>query len=392
MTLRKGIKYFYKTISALVYFCYTYFIPKDNNLWVFGAWKGKSYSDNSRALFEYVCLKHPNIKAVWIAKRKDVYNEILETGRPVVLYPSKEALKMIAHAKVNVQTESNEDTGKYRVGGSVIIQLFHGFGAAKSAYLYGGMSVLKKYIVKIYADNHSRSYWMVPSKIFVNRCVESCEADEKKIFITGQPRTDVILSQKKVRFFEKIRNKIGDKKLILYVPTHRDYGRGEDRLSNEQWEKLDTQLNDNNCILFFKPHPLELYKYKRWGDNFNNIYLINQNMGLDDASEYLHYFDLLISDYSSIVSDFLALNRPIIHLLYDEESFETETFKLDNVNQMLCGPICKNWDEVINILNDCLVVDKYDVIRKEKQNLFFKYIDTNNCERIYNKIMDILNK
>ena len=102
-----------------------------------GFWcmEGENYSANSKELFEYVCKTHPEINAVWIAKSQEVYNVLKEEGFEVIFYPSKEASRIIMRARVNVQTETIEDTGRYRVGGTKIIQLFHGFGAAKSPSL-----------------------------------------------------------------------------------------------------------------------------------------------------------------------------------------------------------------------------------------------------------------
>ena len=50
-------------IKLLKYIIYTFFIPfwwlqllipRNKNLWVFGAWFGEKYSDNAKVLFEYV--------------------------------------------------------------------------------------------------------------------------------------------------------------------------------------------------------------------------------------------------------------------------------------------------------------------------------------------------
>ena len=68
----KYLKIILKTAHAVVYYFLTLIMPKDNSLWVFGCWKGRNYSDNSRSLFEYVNTYHKNIKAVWIAKNSDV--------------------------------------------------------------------------------------------------------------------------------------------------------------------------------------------------------------------------------------------------------------------------------------------------------------------------------
>lgn len=386
----KYTKIVLKTLHALLYLGYTSCIPKDKNLWVFGSWKGRNYSDNSKELFEYVCREHPEINAVWIAKNQKVYDEVKATGNKVVLYPSKEAKYLVAHAAVNVQTESNEDTGRFRVGGTKIIQLFHGYGAMKEPHLFAGMGELKKRIVKIYADNHAKSYWMVPSEYFVDRCPQIYETDTNKMFVTGQPRIDLLLRMKKKVYFEKFKSSHPNSKMILYVPTHRNYGLHDDVfIKDYDWERMNQYLIEKNEFLFFKPHPLEIEKYNSI-NNYSNIILLTIIPEMVDAYEYLHYFDALISDYSSIATDFLLFDRPVVHFVYDWDSFSTDKMPLDKSNNFICGPICKDWNELYGVLDSIFLNDEYRDIREKTRKIAFKYRDGNNCERVFSKIQELI--
>lgn len=386
----KYINIVLKTLHALLYLGYTSCIPKDKNLWVFGSWKGRNYSDNSKELFEYVCREHPEINAVWIAKNQKVYDEVKATGNKVVLYPTKEAKKLIAHAAVNVQTESNEDTGRFRVGGAKIIQLFHGYGAVKEARLFAGMGELKKKIVKIYADNHAKSYWMVPSDYFVELLPVIFETDKSKMFITGQPRIDLLLSCKRIDYFENFISDHINSKIMLYVPTHRNYGQDKKQIiSKEEWNTFNDFLKARNIFLFFKPHPLEIDKYKDF-DNLSNIVIVNTIPKTTDIYEYLHYFDALISDYSSISTDYLVLDRPVIHYMYDLESFSSEGMYIDSNNKFICGPICKTQDELFIAIENAFTNDTYAKRRKAVRELAIKYVDSHNCKRVYENICELI--
>ena len=375
----------------MMYLAYTGCLSKDNKLWVFGSWKGRNYSDNSKELFKYVNEVHKDINAVWIAKNKNVYDEVKREGYKVVLYPSKEAKHLIAHARVNVQTESNEDTGRFRVGGAKIIQLFHGYGSVKEARLFARMSRIKKRIVKIYADNHAKSYWMVPSEYFVERLPIIFEADKNKLFVTGQPRIDLLLKKNKIEYFENFICEHKDSKLMFYVPTHRNYGKTQMQFIHEDdWTNLNFFLKKRNIFLFFKPHPLELPKYKTF-ENQSNIIIVNKIPNTDDIYEYLHYCDVLISDYSSIATDYLVLDRPIIHYMYDLDTFSSDDMYVDPDNKFICGPICKTQDELFNAIDAAITNDKYASLRKKVRDLAIKHVDTKNCERVYEKINEILN-
>lgn len=394
MKILKYLRIIYKITSALVYYGITYLIPKDNRLWVFGAWKGKTYSDNSRAFFEYVSKDHPEIKALWIAKNKKVYKEVKALGLNVLDYSKWKTKWIIARAKVNIQTESNEDTGKYRVGGTKVIQLFHGVGGVKDFRLYAGMGRIKKALVKIYADNHHTSYWMVVSDYYAQRYSIQCETDLNRTFVTGQPRTDVVLKKEKVPFFENFINNHPETKTILYAPTHRNYGiDGKMMFTLEEWDTFNQYLMNNNYVLFFKPHPNELSIYEGKFSSFSNIILVTPEIPLpNDPCIYLHYFNLLITDYSTIAADYMVLERPIIHYMFDYDTFDSEDFKLTEVENFAGGAICKDWEELYKGIDESLNGDKYSEIREKALNRIYKYVDNHNCERVYNTILNIINE
>lgn len=382
-----------RIIASVFYYIFTYIIPKNKCLWVFGSWKGKNFSDNAKEFFIYVSRNHPEINAIWIAKNMSVYNEVKSLGYNVELYDKNKTKWLVARASANIQTESNQDTGSYRVGGAKVIQLFHGYGAVKEAYLYPEMSNLKKFIVKIYAENHSTSYWMVPSEYFVKRTPVLFDNNPQKIYITGQPRIDLLLSQKRVPYFENIKANNSGIKLIFYAPTHRDYAVSDKvDFTLENWVCFNEYCQENNYFLFFKPHPLELAKYIDNFCKFSNVYLLTNAM-LDcpsDPYEYMHYFDMMISDYSSISTDFLVFDRPIIHFMYDMDSFESKNFTLDALNTFISGPICRSWNDLFEKISEAFIDDKYKNIRKKARCNAFAYIDNHNCERVFNEVVKIV--
>ncbi|MBQ9375511.1 MAG: CDP-glycerol glycerophosphotransferase family protein, partial [Ruminococcus sp.] len=57
------------------------------------------------------------------------------------------------------------------------------------------------------------------------------------------------------------------------------------------------------------------------------------------------------------------------------------------------GPICTNHEQIIDTLcrymdNNCVMEDMY----KARVDDFFEYSDYNNCERIYEKVVEFQNK
>ena len=76
------LRKFYETVIFILidfnYF-FSFIIPIDKNLWVFGAWFGEKYADNSKYLFEYVNENHTEIRAVWLTQNHATLKLVLET-------------------------------------------------------------------------------------------------------------------------------------------------------------------------------------------------------------------------------------------------------------------------------------------------------------------------
>lgn len=160
----------------------------------------------------------------------------------------------------------------------------------------------------------------------------------EKTAITGFPRNDY--------FFQKdtgIQNKIQQcwhfqeyRKVVLWMPTFKqsnledlseDYIHNETGLSlfdqMEDLEKFSAFLKEQNVLLVLKLHPYqaELPVFQRKYDNI--LVLRNKDLEEQDLQLYqvIPYSDALITDYSSIATDYLLLDKPIIFTLDDYEEY-----------------------------------------------------------------------
>ena len=113
------------------------------------------------------------------------------------------------------------------------------------------------------------------------------------------------------------------------MPTHRKYGKGDQNpvifTKNKEAEKY---FNDHNIKVLIKLHPNMSSEMV-----VNNSSILNVTNLVNDTQELLYITDLLISDYSSCVIDYLMLDRPIIFYLYDNYEKVEENdlyFKLED--------------------------------------------------------------
>ncbi len=134
----------------------------------------------------------------------------------------------------------------------------------------------------------------------------------QRTHIVGSPRVDLTLNANS----NKIRNRlgiIGDKKIILYAPTWRG---SIGKPSSNMGKQLTTIKRLSN--LFGEEYEVLLSIHNYTKHNFesehDSCHIVPDYIPIN---EVLAATDVLISDYSSIIFDFLPLDRPIILYTYD---------------------------------------------------------------------------
>lgn len=97
---------------------------------------------------------------------------------------------------------------------------------------------------------------------------------------------------------------------------------------------------------------------------------------------------LMVTDYSGVQFDFAYLRKPLIYHHHRdlEAHYEEGTFHYDT---MAFGEITHDNDELIDLLidymqHDCVMKEKY----RKRADDFFAFSDNNNCQRIYDVMID----
>ena len=95
------------------------------------------------------------------------------------------------------------------------------------------------------------------------------------------------------------------------------------KIDNFEFRELSKLLVKNNLILVIKKHPNSFFedKHELYNKDLEKIYRqLSKLKGFSlldydiDLNSIMHNCDLLISDYSGAIFDFLIMNRPIIFL------------------------------------------------------------------------------
>ncbi len=206
---------------------------------------------------------------------------------------------------------------------------------------------------------------------------------------TGYPRQDLFLniSGKEKASILRAVNVSGSQKVVLYAPTWRG-GVGEAVIDTKQLRRDVKKLQEIEGVqILFRGH----YMVEKILSQTNlNVTVVPESI---DTNSLLSIVDVLITDYSSICFDFMALGRPIIYYVYDREAYEKERglyFPLEELG----GEICYTNDELKSSLQKVIKTPHITSTQQDAQNKFCAYDNGEATSRVvdlifFNKIKGI---
>ena len=201
----------------------------------------------------------------------------------------------------------------------------------------------------------------------------------------GFPRNDYILRNEKAHELEKIIKKQFDcKSIFVYAPTYRD-----SEINDKApffTDKFYNFIKKNKILIMYKPHPLQ--KFELIGSNeYVYRYEASYQFSLYD---WLALSDGLISDYSSVIHDYIVSDKPIIIFAPDRDKFENDRgFCFDNLNDIIPNSICESEEQLINSISSSIKKNSLTPKYYEVKSLFHTYSD-NYTDRVYNYLLEIL--
>lgn len=397
---RKVIRSTFDLYRKIKYKIATVGIKIDEKTIMFCVFNGKSYTCSPKAIYEYMIKseEYKEYKFIWAFKSVEKYN-FLEKNRntKVVKMNSKEYKKYLAKAKYWIFNYKIPDY-LYPKKEQVFVQCWHGtplkrLGCDLEHFdnVLNTMEGMKKRY-KIEASKFS--YFISPSKFASEKFISAWnlkEIGKENIIIEeGYPRNDFLFNYTE-QDANKIKKELGieneTRKTILYAPTYRsnqhETGVGYTYKEEVDFEKLKQAIGDKYIVLF-RPHyfianAFDFEKYKGFVYNVSDI---------DDVNELYIISDMLITDYSSVFFDYANLKRPMIFYMYDLEHYRDKSngFYIDL--KELPGNIVKTQEE---LEKEILALDKSFVYSQEykKFNEKYNYLDDGNAsKRVLERIIE----
>ncbi|MDR6998826.1 CDP-glycerol glycerophosphotransferase family protein [Neobacillus niacini] len=331
-----------------------------------------SFGDNSRYVFEEMRRQTIQNEVVFLCKGKSIalfkdYDDF--TCVPFETYHLLNWFKSIYHLATSKHIFVDNYFGflaavifKEEV---TCVQLWHASGAIKKFGLEDGSvknrsERAKQRFLQVYQQFDKV---VVGSDVMAATFMKSFNLKKETILTTGVPRTDFFFNekekQKAIQKLTRTHRVLKDKKVILYAPTYRDHEL-ENFSIQLNVEKMSQELG-NEYMLILRLHPAigNSVDFSKIQSDFVFDFSSSQY----EINELLAVADYLITDYSSIPFEFSLLRKPIIFFAYDLEEYKKNRGVLYGFEENLPGPIAKDTDSIIKLIQnndfDLNVVDRY---------------------------------
>ena len=378
---------------------------RNSSIWVFGEWFGEKCCDNSKYFANYIAESHPKINIMWVTKNGTDVTP-LHSKVNIVLMDSIQALKAMSECGVAVISQGFQDlssTGLNFVGGAVSVNLWHGIpwkkighdGSRKDNLIY---NIYKK----INDIAFSTDFYVSPSDKYDSIARSAHGAKSNQIIHAGYARNSDFYSSEKINAgkrrtlgqLQKLspRCDFSKSKIVSYMPTFRNepsHSRSLETLQVNQ--RLTNYLEKKNVILIQKAHFINQIRDGRTNvSGSNRIYSLN-NIA---AQDLLSASDLLITDYSGAFFDFLILDRPIVHYLYDYDYYRAQDRGLYyDKEDVIAGEEADDEEQLVDaIIRNLEKPDIYEERRRKIRKIYMKYDTPDSCEVLYQAILKELKR
>jgi CDP-glycerol glycerophosphotransferase len=296
---------------------------------LFMSYYGKHTNCNPWAIYEYIKNADLPYECIWVDNSGKLEGKTVKYASIAFYYYVRTSQFLIFNARPNFDIKKRRDQ-KY-------IQTWHSSLGFKMIERDAEDTLDKRYVQKAKKDS---TY----IDILISGCRFRTECFNRNFWYSGEiaqigtPRNDVLFAQNRNTAAAAVKDELGvstDTRILLYAPTFRNSG-------------------DISYATSLDAEGLALALSERFGGEWRIVYRLHPNVNAEgllppaaiDASTYkdmqalLIASDALITDYSSVMFDFMLLDRPCFIYAPDYSEYvkkERNTyFKIDELPFEVC--------------------------------------------------------
>jgi CDP-glycerol glycerophosphotransferase (TagB/SpsB family) len=386
MNITRLIRFFFDSLSFII----GNLVPINKNLVLLHGSTLSSYNESTRYLYEYL-LVNSDLSVVWMTDSKVVLEYLKSLDRPCVMHRSVNGFWHYVRAGVVIGNGTSYPTLlKFTGLSSIKICLHHGMGprstnSADEKRIKNSFKILKNYSKFDYFNFTSKHTGATVGRL-------QFLIPKSKRIIFGLPRCDhlfnknyVINANQEKPLLKSLNYQLKkNTKCILYSPTWRPRSNPLSfplsSLSGFDLINFDNWLDKSDILLLISVHPL-MDDFEDFSNCTNICYLTNNP--IIDINQIMPEIDLLITDYSSIATDYMLLNRPVIYVMPDYLYYLYDFGLLEDIRENLPGLEAESLIELQTyILRSLENPQQMNNARVKYLNKYYDVNNTNSCENI----------
>lgn len=360
----------YRFVMSAIFRFIGFFVRTDEKLVLLSSYGGDRYNDSPKVLFESMKkdARFADFKYVWAFVDPSSF-EI--DGAEKVKIDSIQYFITALKAKIWITNVNIERGLRFKKKNTIYLNTGHGTGPKK-----GGNAVKGR----IDYDFSNVDILCCDGEYLRNALVTYYKANESSLLWCGRPREDELFdfSDKDKWRIRQDLNIQKDKKIILYMPTWRDYKHSLP--SFQLWHEM---LGNEYVVLCRLHHFSDIQRI----DEFKNFLIDVTNY--DDVNELYFASDILVSDYSSAFFDFGLLEKPFFCFADDYQQFCCTYGLFIDIKKEFPHGVFKDDQTLLSMIKN-MNYEKECLITKEYIKKYVSH-EKNATECCINRLSELLN-
>ncbi len=395
------LKEFITKLKSFIVYLLDFIVPKDDHIIIFSSRGGNSFNGHPKSIFNYIKKHHPEYKLYFMMTRHGYSYDI-----PLEYHLYNNTFKtafIFLRARFLVGSHFLRDFRPFNFSRrKIYVQTWHGFGTKKTFFAMGNVfdkenQVPKRIIRRMNIASKRITFFISPSELISAIYCRAFNIDSRKMITTGQPATDDLIYGDKKPILNGLYNELPEyNKIILYAPTFRRDPKVTETypikyfpFEDMNFDDLDEFLEKNKILILIRDHVTtqNLSKLKR-----DRILGLNADI-CQDIYDIFPETDLLITDWSGVSHEFYPLKRPVMHILYDADTYLKDPgIHVDDYSQWTPGYRPTSYNQFKEQVYSALF--KEDIFLEARNNVYkqlFPMQDGNSAKRIFELMMKAKN-
>lgn len=357
-----------KFLAYLICYCiypFSFLVPRSKKKWAFGSFRG-AFNDNAKYLFIHVMEQMPDIDCAWLSVNRTTVRTIKEKGLKAYHVLSPAGIWFALRAKCWFFNAYSSDIMFCLSGGAKLVNLWHGLPLKRIEFDIESGILADRFVKKTLKERYFHpevfkrpDYVVSSTELFSEVFARSFRIPLERCLNLGLARNEILTwpEEKRRAFIDRYEpvetlDLIGQMgnfgRVFVYMPTWRD-SQNDFVTAGFDFKSMEEVLSENNALLLIKPHantfidPVIL-------NGLAHIKLLPSTL---DIYPVLPYTDVLITDYSSVMYDYILMEKKdVILYLFDKEEYVNERPFIWSFEDMTYGHRAGSFETLLELVGN----------------------------------------